>query len=439
MRRLVNAAGIDEAVVVEKILEFAEGLPLLAVEYARSSRIDGTIPEVLEQLLMSRLASVSSTARQLVEVLGLVGRPVAEELLRSIAGRTEDEFADALFELVDADLVRCTDAVQLTQRALGIVACSGLTAGRLRALRRRLAVLLPPTEGAEHAMLGGDTSRAAELHRVAATEAIAVHANATALHHLRAALACGEVDDRSIEMTIADLEVLEGHYDAARQAYETSAARALGVDLVRIELRLAQLAIRSGDPVIGASHLESAQAERPPDAGDDVDFEIAVTAALLDAITGRHGDAVDAALRFARDSGQLQFEAEAEGVAALAAYRRGAWEQAVFSAESARRLALLASAPLTEAAAANLVGLVRRETGDSSEAITAFEQARHLLDQHGDRHRLAAVHASLADALHDLGRDEGSRHHQLEAARLFADVSGSPNEGRAEHWFLTAW
>ncbi len=439
MRRLVNAAGIDEAAAVEKILEIAEGLPLLAVEYARSSRTDGTIPEVLEQLLMSRLAGVSSTARQLVEVLGLVGRPVPEELLRAIASRTEDEFADALSELVEADLVRCAHAVQLAQRALGIVACSGLTAGRLSALRRRLAVLLPPAEAAEHAMLCGDTVRAAELHCLAASEAIAAHANATALRHLRAALASGVVDDRSIEMTIGDLEVLEGHYDAARQAYETSAARALGADLVRIELRLAQLAIRSGDPVLGGSHLESAQAERPPDSGVDVDFEIAVTAALLEATTEGRDDAVDAALHYARESRQLDFEAEAEGVAALAAYRRGAWEQALYRAESARRLALLASAPLIEAAAANVVGLVRRETGDSSAAIVAFEQARHVLDQHGDRHRLAAVHANLADALHDIGRDEESRHHQLEAARLFAEVSGSPMEGHAELWFLTAW
>lgn len=439
MRRLVHAAGIDEAAVVDKILEFAEGVPLLAVEYARSDRVDGTVPEVLEHLLMSRLAGVSSTARQLVEVLGLVGRPLAEELLRAISGRTEDEFAGALSELVEGDLIRCTDAVQLTQRALGIVACSELTVGRLRAVRRRLAVHLPPAEAAEHAMLGGDPARAAELHRVAASEAIAVHANATALSHLRAALASGVVDDRSIEMTIGDLEVLEGRYDAARQTYETSAARAVDVDLVRIELRLAQLAIRSGDPVLAASHLESAQAERPPGTGHDVEFAIALTAALLEADSGRPGDAVGTALDVARQSGQVAFEAEAEGVAALAAYRREAWEEAVCSAESARRLAVLASAPLTEAAAANVVGLARLETGDCPAAIAAFEQARRLLDQHGDRHRLAAVHSNLADALHDIGREEESRSQQLEAARLFAEVSGSPTEGRAELWFLTAW
>ncbi len=438
MRRVLTDAGIDEPGDVDQIVELAEGLPMLAVEYARSRPFDGTIPPVVEQMLTGRLARVSSTSRQLVEVLGLIDRPAPDDLLRAIAGRTEDECTSALDELVAADIVRRGAAIRLSQRVIGVLACSGLSAGRRRALHHRMSEILQAAEAAEHATLAGDVARAAELHHTAAAEAASAHANATALHHLRAALACGDVGDGSTHRAIGDLEVLEGRYDAARQAYETSAARALGVNLVRVELRLAQLAIRAGDPALAASHLESARAEARPESSA-ADFEIAVTAALLEAIDGPGAGAVDAAIACARETGQLELEAEAEGVAALAAYRRRNWDLALSSAASARRLALLASTPLIEAAAANVVGLVRSETGDAALAIDAFEHARSILDEHGDRHRLAAVHANLADACHATGRDDDARVHQLESARLFAEVSGPPSDGRADLWFLTAW
>ena len=77
--------------------------------------------------------------------------------------------------------------------------------------------------------------------------------------------------------------------------------------------------------------------------------------------------------------------------------------------------------------------------GQHADSVTAFDQARAILDRHGDVHRLAAVHANMADALHMSDRDDEARDHALESARLFSEVSGSPSDGRADLWFLTAW
>ncbi|HET6911098.1 MAG TPA: hypothetical protein VFH54_17350, partial [Mycobacteriales bacterium] len=56
----------------------------------------------------------------------------------------------------------------------------------------------------------------------------------------------------------------------------------------------------------------------------------------------------------------------------------------------------------------------------------------------GDRHRLAALHANLADLLRATGRHEESMDHLKQAAALFAAVDDEPQR-RPEIWKLVEW
>jgi DNA-binding SARP family transcriptional activator/tetratricopeptide (TPR) repeat protein len=451
---LVRSIGNVAPDVVTEIVERAEGLPLLAVEYMRLDPGSDVIPPAIQDLMRSRLASVSALARQVVGALAVIDRPADDHLLRSVAGRTDAEIGTAVMELLDAGIVRGEGPVGLTHSLLGAVALAELPTARLRALHERAGEALPPAEAASHLATAGHPKRAADLHVRAAEDARQAHATGAALHHLRAALTLGRVDDSAVQRKIGDLESIEGRYEAARRAYEISAARSLGVELAGVELRLTRLALRSGDGRLAASHLDSAEAELAtvhPDSaeaelstsGDDparLPVELAIVRVLVAA--AQDSDATDAAVtavEVARELDDPAMEAAAESAAALVAYRQDQLDRATAHAQRATRLSELAAAPLVEAAAANLLGLVQARQGQHADAVGSFDRAREILDRHGDVHRLAAVHANMADALHMSDRDDEARAHQLESARLFSEVSGSPSDGRADLWFLTAW
>ncbi len=434
---VVRAAGVVDTEAVERIVRNAEGLPLLAIEYARAPADE--VPSAVERRVSLRLAGLSAVARQVTEVLGVVERPIADDTLQVIAGRTDDEMAAALSELVGAEVVRSLDPVELSHRLLGTVAVAALAPGRKRTLHRRAADALPASEAAHHATASSDPDLAGLLHRQAALAAIDAHAVGAALKHLYAALDCGLGTEGSIHLEIGDLELLEGHYVTARRAYEACAARATGAALADVELRLVEVARRMGDPGLEASHLDSAEVEAP--AGDTrLATEIVLARAHAVADDPARAWEISDPLDLIRGGDDPVLEARAHAVAALAAYRRGDLAGAEREAQEAISTARLAPEPplAVEAGAANICGLAIAGR-DPNEALRHFDRARELLQRLGDRHRLAAVHANLGDAFHAAGQDERARAHQIEASRLFAEVSGSPEEGRAELWSLNAW
>jgi hypothetical protein len=103
------------------------------------------------------------------------------------------------------------------------------------------------------------------------------------------------------------------------------------------------------------------------------------------------------------------------------------------------RCAELASDPGAGAAALNNLGLVMAELGDPKLGVTHFEASLQLLSRLGDRHRQAAVHSNLADALHALNERDDAAEHLKQSAALFVEVGGPPTDGRSEIWSLTAW
>jgi len=437
IRSIVGAVGVVDAEAVDRVAQNAEGLPLLAIEYARAPTDE--VPSAVERRVSLRLAGLSAVARQVTEVLGVVDRPIGDDTLQVIAGRTDDEMATALSELIAAEVVRSLDPVELSHRLLGTVAVAGVAPGRKRTLHRRAADALPPSEAAYHATASSDPHLAGLLHHRAALAAIEAHAVGAALKHLYAALDCDFGTEGSVHLEIGDLELLEGHYVAARRAFEACAARATGAALAAVELRLAEVAWRMSDPGLEASHLDSAEVEAP--VGDArLATEISLARARRVADDPAQAWEISDPLDLVRGCGDPELEARAHALAALAAYRRGDLAGAQRESLRAMDIARLAAVPsaAVEASAANICGLATAGS-DLDEALRHFDRALELLQRLGDRHRLAAVHANLGDAFHGAGQDDRARVHQIEASRLFAEVSGAPEEGRAELWRLDAW
>jgi hypothetical protein len=83
-------------------------------------------------------------------------------------------------------------------------------------------------------------------------------------------------------------------------------------------------------------------------------------------------------------------------------------------------------------------GRFEAEQGSGADAVDLATQALALGTRHGDRHRLAALHANLADALHHSGREDEAREHLVQSAALFAEVDREPDR-RPEVWKLVEW
>jgi DNA-binding SARP family transcriptional activator/tetratricopeptide (TPR) repeat protein len=438
---LVRAIDNSTAERTSEVVEFAEGLPLLVIEAMRLDSGAG-LPPVVEDLMRTRLGSLTRLARQVVEALAVIDKPADERLLQSVSGRTELETASAVEELIAAEIVEDDGAIQLTHHLLGVVLLAELSESRERALHERAGTFLPPAEAADHLARAGRGAEAADLHLLAAEEAQRAHALPSALHHLQSALAFGRADEAEVQRRIGDIQSILGRYEDARRAYEISAARSMGADLVTVELKLARLATRVGDDDLAASHLDSAEAELAA-AGDQPPSHLTVELAIGRALFPNDPTEASSAARHAIELAQLVddagIEAAASSAAALVALRQSEPAIAAEHAGNAIRLSQLADAPLIEAAAANLLGLLHAAESRYDEAIACFGQARTNLDRHGDVHRLAAVHANLGDVLHMSGREAEAREHQLESARLFSEVTGPATEGRAELWALTVW
>lgn len=438
---LARTIGDSTAERTREVVEFAEGLPLLVVEAMRLESGAG-LPPVVDDLMRTRLASLTPLARQVVEALAVIDKPADERLLQLVSGRTEFETASAIEELVAAEIVGDGGAIQLTHHLLGVVSLTELSESRERALHERAGAFLPAGEAADHLARAGRGAEAADLHLLAAEEAEQAHALPSALHHLQSALALGRPDEHVVQRRIGDIQSILGRYEAARRAYEISAARSFGADLVTVELQLGRLATRVGDDDLAASHLDSAEAElaaagaQPP---SPVTVELAIGRALLAKDPMEASRAARHAIDLAQVVDDAGIEAAASSAAALVELRQSEPTTAAEHARNAIRLSQLADAPLVEAAAANLLGLIQATEGRYDEAIAFFGQARANLDRHGDVHRLAAVHANLGDALHKSGRETEAREHQLESARLFSEVTGPATEGRADLWSLTVW
>ncbi len=77
---------------------------------------------------------------------------------------------------------------------------------------------------------------------------------------------------------------------------------------------------------------------------------------------------------------------------------------------------------------------------DPAEAVGLAREALAIAVESGDRHLMAALHNTLADALHRAGDEAGSRRALTEAVTLFSGITTADTEPWVpEVWLLTEW
>lgn len=451
---LAASAGIPE--LAPRVYEESGGLPLFVVEYLAAAAEAGTdgweLPSSVAGLLGARVASAGERARQVLTAAAVLGRSFDFEVVREVSGRGDDEVVAALEELTRRRLLdEVADGYDFAHDRVRQLVYEETSLARRRLLHRRAAEALAARERrdpggqaaavADHFRLAGLEAEAADQLVIAGGRARALYANVDALAHYRSALALGHPEPARLHEAIGDLEVLQGEYAAALRSYETAAALATPAELPELERKLGVTHERRGDYGLAQGHFEAAAAgegERDPSwaAGLEVDRALNerrrsdLEAALA------HGRR---ALELAARSGDPEALARAHNVLGVLASAEGRHDDAhrelVRSLELAE--ALVDPAPLI--AALNNLALVARSREALDEAIDLELRALEACRAYGDRHREAAIHGNLADALREAGRDEESMEHLKLGVAIFAEVGGDPADLRPEIWKLVEW
>jgi DNA-binding SARP family transcriptional activator len=461
--RLV-ASGIAPAKVdaefAERLAVASEGLPLYVVEAlaAGSSVAPESMPSGVETVLRMRVASVSEPAAQVLGAASVIGRSFDLATVRYASGRSDDETADAVDELLRRRLIREGLAgLDFAHAAIREHVYGSISMQRRRLLHRRVAEALRRDLGAigrddlarivgiaAHERAAGRDAAAADAYRDASIRAAGLFANREAIEHAEAALALGHPDVVGLHAEIGRLRTRLGDYPGAIAALESAAALAAPAELPSLEWALGRAHLRRGDLVAAEHHLAAAMADRSGRSRDSANAAIARILVDRSVVSRRAGDepaaraAAERALQVAVGAGDPAAQGAADRILGLLALDGGepttavahllaAVEAAANDPDPTARIAALASLALAEAAAGALdAGLVHGE-----EAVVASRAI-------GDRHLEAAVENHLADILHAAGRDDESRVHLTRAIEAFAEVGGDPADPDPGIWMLSA-
>jgi DNA-binding SARP family transcriptional activator len=409
------------------------GLPLFLVEAIRAAR-EGTTSA--SRQLADRLQTVGGVARQVYEVLAILGRASDHSTIASVAGRSPDEVDEAIDVLASGALAveDQSGAVRYAHGLMANAARDRLTAARRRLLNRRAARALEargeePGRIARHHALAGDDTAAAEWHRVAGEAASASFAYQEALEHLDAALAAGHADRAAIHRMMADTALLAGRYERAVEEYEKALAAGESHH-DQIEYRLGEIMRRLGRWDLAAAHYDRAR-----DSAEDPELRAVVAAdrAHVELRRSGHDDAASlvlTAIELAEASGSRRAMARSRNVAGLAAATPGERRTHLEAALA------LADDPIERIAVLNNLS---RET-DGDEAVGHATEGLDLATALGDRHLMAALGNTLADALHASGDTTASHAALTRAVELFAAMStDAGNTWSPEVWFLSEW
>jgi DNA-binding SARP family transcriptional activator len=430
--------GLDRE-LAERILEIAGGNPLFVLAYRDAIGSDGEgLPEGLQEVVAARIDGLDDATQQVLSAAAVVGSDFDPEVLRTVAGRSEEEVVAAVETMVRRRLFKETGAgLTFTHEVIRRAVYERLAAVRRRLLHSRAAdALAKRQQSASHAMhleQAGRFEEAAVAHGLAGTEALAIFAYPEAKSHLEAALALGHPDRNVINMRLGDALLRMGSYGQALAAYEAVGSPGTSSE---VEHRIGEVYRRLG-------RLQLAEAAYAIAAGIADDGALASQIAANRALVAhRQGDRKRArqfsklALESALEAGDGATLAQAWNLAGMLtpdpndAVRE--FEKALSKAEEIGR-------PDLAAAALNNLGIARRRVGNPGGAVEAAVRALSLLEPVGDRHQLAALHSNLADALHEAGDEDGARRHLTESARMFAEVGVDVGQWEPEIWKLSEW
>jgi tetratricopeptide (TPR) repeat protein len=372
-----------------------------------------------------------------LDAVVVLGRGAHPDLIAAVSGRSVDEADAALDDLAGRGLITEGDDGNVTavHEHLAAVVAGRHTAARRRLLHRRSAAALEGRTGpadairiARHRLASGEDARAAAWFRTAGDAAAALFAHAEAIDHYEAALAAGHPDRPALHRAAAHSALLDGRYQRAVAGFEAALAEGGPDPATEHQLGEVHRRLRRWD--LAAAHYDRAQQHAQDPA------LLAIVAADRAFVESRRAGATDVgarvalALDLAAASHSERALARAENVAGLVAtgpervaHLRSALNHA---AEAAERLAVLN----------NLAAAVP----DPGEAVAFAREALRLAIDSGDRHLMAALHNTLADALHRAGEDAGSMAALTDAVALFSGIdTGAAEPWVAEVWLLTEW
>ena len=232
--------------LVEWVLGRSDGNPFFAEEVLAAERRGepADVPQMLDDLLLARLATVSETTRGVLRVAALVGMEIDDELVAIASGLPATEVASALRQAADRGLLvrseRAPVRFAFRHRLLQESTARDLLPGERRRLHGACAEALEHTarpaivagEIARHWLLAGRPDRALPAAMTAGLEAERRYAFADARRHFELALRLSEttpipagppdVDRVALLQHAADAAVLAGDpagaVDLARRA-----------------------------------------------------------------------------------------------------------------------------------------------------------------------------------------------------------------------------
>jgi DNA-binding SARP family transcriptional activator len=444
--------------LVRRIYVESEGLPLFVAEYLAVVRAGGEpaeepLPHEMRGLLEARLGGLGAMGRQLLETAAVIGRSFDLDSVRVASGRSDDEAAEGIDELMGRGLVRelagPEPAYDFTHEKLRTLVYEDVGQARRRLLHGRVAdAISRSTRGperaalvAQHLRLSGDLAGAAEQHRLAGEQAVALLAHADALEHFDAALALGHQDTAGLHERIGDLRTLVGDYAGALASYESAAAHGDAGAVARREHKLGGVYQRRGEWERAEARFAVALETLAP-GEDGLRARILADLSLTLQQAGRSAPAeelAEEALALAETAADDRAQAQAHNLLGVLARGAGRLEPARAELERSLALAERLGDPAARAAALNNLALVARDAGELARALELTERALALCAESGDRHREAALENNLADLHHAAGRSGESMEHLKRALALFTEVGADEATRLPEIWKLVSW
>ena len=425
--------------LAHRILRIAGGNPLFVLAYRDAIGSDvEQLPQGLKEVVAARIDGLDDATQQVLSAAAVLGSDFESEVLRAVAGRSEDEVVTAVETMVQRRLFKETNAgLSFTHEVIRRAVYERLAAVRRRLLHSRTAdALAKRHESASHARhleLAGRADEAAIAHGLAGVEALAIFAYPEAKSHLEAALALGHPDRSSINFALGDAFLRMGDYGHALAAYEAVGSPGT---LPGVEHRIGEVYRRLGRHQLAEASYAVA-AETATD--DALASQIAANRALVAHLQGENARA--------RQFAELALEralTAADGATLAHAWNLAGMltpdpDQAATEFEKALKKAEEMGRPDLAAAALNNLAIARRRMGNPDGAVEAAARALALLEPLGDRHQIAALHSNLADALHEAGDEDRARRHLTESARMFAEVGVEVGQWEPEIWKLSEW
>ena len=425
--------------LAERILHIAGGNPLFVLAYRDAVGSEGEqLPQSLKEVVAARIDGLDDATQQVLSAAAVLGSDFDPEVLRTVAGRSEEEVVTAVEILVRRRIFKESNAgLSFAHEVMRRAMYERLAAVRRRLLHSRTADALAKrhqaASHARHLELAGRGEEAAIAHGLAGVEALAIFAYPEARSHLEAALALGHPDRSSINLALGDACLRMGDYGRALAAYEAVGRPGT---LPEVEHRIGEVYRRLGRHQLAeASYAVAAEIA----VDDALASQIAANRALVASHRGERDRArqfSDLALQRALVAGDGATLAQAWNLAGMLtidpAGAAAEFEKALLKAEEIGRADLAA-------AALNNLAIARRRLGDADGAVAAAARALSLLEPLGDRHQIAALHSNLADALHAAGHEAEARRHLTESARMLSEVGVELGQWEPEIWKLSEW